>query len=261
MPDPQLHSCVEQVMEQGYDEQTAYAICNAALHNREVMDILKKHSDDRHRRSNMEVRHVRKVEFREAETDEATPQIVGYAAMFDQESEDLGGFRESLRPGAFGAALQQGRNIPALINHDPSTVFARTGNGSLSLEEDELGLRFEIDLLDDVDARRAYSKVSNGLMDSCSFAFRVAEGGDEWHDDGEGTIRRVITDIAELGDVSIVTDPAYTQTMVAARSARDILDEYLASQRALEAKRRGQRALARERLVRARRIISEVDVK
>lgn len=32
MPDPKLHACVEDVMQQGHDESSAYAICNASLY-------------------------------------------------------------------------------------------------------------------------------------------------------------------------------------------------------------------------------------
>ena len=60
------------------------------------------------------------VEVRQDE--EGRDTIVGYAAVFNTFSEDLGGFREIVRPGAFTAALSEGQDVRGLFNHDPAQI-------------------------------------------------------------------------------------------------------------------------------------------
>jgi phage head maturation protease len=43
--------------------------------------------------------------------------LMGYAATFDSISEDLGGFREIIRPGAFDATLADKPDVSARIQH------------------------------------------------------------------------------------------------------------------------------------------------
>jgi phage head maturation protease len=59
--------------------------------------------------------------------------------------------------------------------------------------------------------------IKRGDISGMSFAFRVPEGGDEWHREGPQVIREV-RDL-HLFDVSVVTFPAYPQTSVSVRSA------------------------------------------
>ena len=49
------------------------------------------------------------------ENDEKEPVIRGYAAIFDQWSEDLGGFREIIRKGTFKKTLKDGADVRALV--------------------------------------------------------------------------------------------------------------------------------------------------
>lgn len=151
-------------------------------------------------------------------------RLVGYAAVFDSLSEDLGGFREQIRAGAFSQSLEGSPDIRALWNHDDGQVLGRTRAGTLNLSEDGRGLRAEIDLPETQAGRDAATSVERGDVNQMSFAFKVRAGGQKFDEDEDGQIIRTLTDL-ELYEVSPVTFPAYEDTHVDAR-ARHRAQEY-----------------------------------
>jgi hypothetical protein len=141
------------------------------------------------------------------------PRFAGYAAVFNELSEDLGGFREKILPGAFADAIA-GDDVRALFNHDANYVLGRNRAGTLTLREDDHGLAFEIEAPDTQWARDLHVSVERGDVSQCSFGFRVMD--DTWYtEDGED--RRDLKKV-RLFDISIVTYPAYTGTEASARS-------------------------------------------
>ena len=62
---------------------------------------------------------ARFVETRDAEGDDQGYELRGYAAVFDKLSEDLGGFREVIKRGAFKPPLKNGDDVRLLVNHNP----------------------------------------------------------------------------------------------------------------------------------------------
>lgn len=162
-------------------------------------------------------------EARAVSEDGKAPRIEGYAAVFDSLSENLGGFREIIKPGAFKRALSEGQDVRLLLNHD-GLPLARTKSGTLKLEEDAKGLRFSADLdPTDPDVQRLMPKLTRGDVSQCSFAFETVS--DSW---GmvDGETRRTLLDV-NLADVSVVTYPAYAATECAKRS----LDQWQAQQK------------------------------
>lgn len=145
---------------------------------------------------------------------EGDAKIVGYAAVFNSMSEDLGGFREVIMPGAFDRALRENHDVRALVNHDPNQILGRTKSGTLALSVDERGLKAEVEPPDTQAARDALASIRRGDMDQMSFAFRTIT--DEWRKQ-DGEIVRELKDL-ELLDVSIVAYPAYPATSVSARA-------------------------------------------
>jgi len=143
------------------------------------------------------------------------PRIVGYAAVFDELSENLGGFREKIRPGAFKKTVKES-DIRALWNHDSNFVLGRTAADTLELTEDEHGLKIDITPPDTQWARDLMVSIERGDVSQMSFGFRTIR--DEWsnQDDERETIRELIE--VRLFDVSPVTFPAYPQTEVQLRS-------------------------------------------
>lgn len=158
------------------------------------------------------------VEVREAQ-DGAGMAIRGYAALFESLSENLGGFREQILPGAFGGVLEN--DVRALMNHDENLVLGRTASGTLRISQDAHGLFYEVDLPDTQAARDLMTLIKRGDVTQSSFAFSVAAGGDSWAEDDEGRIVRTITKVGRLFDVSPVTYPAYPDTTVGARGLEE----------------------------------------
>lgn len=140
-------------------------------------------------------------------------KVSGYAAVFDQAADIGGYFKEVIARGAFKEAI--GRDdVVFLINHD-GLPLARTRSGTLTLKEDDKGLRIDTVLdAEDPDVKSITGKMKRGDLDKMSFAFRATK--QEW-DETTDPPTRTITEV-ELFDVSIVTSPAYDGTSIALRS-------------------------------------------
>ncbi len=148
-------------------------------------------------------------------TEENEPlKIVGYSALFNNLSENLGGFREKIKPGAFANALKNS-DVRGLFNHDNNIIFARLGV-NLTLREDKNGLYMEATEVDTPNFRSVAADVTAGLVTGQSFSFTVE--ADEWKTDKEQGEIRTISEIKELFDVGPVVYPAYTDTSAALRS-------------------------------------------
>lgn len=150
------------------------------------------------------------------------PKLVGHAAVFNSLSEDLGGFREQIMPGAFADAIAKD-DVRALFNHDSNYVLGRNVSGTLRLSEDVRGLAIEIDLPDTQTIRDLVAApIERGDVSQMSFGFSVRPGGQDWAKNDEGQVVRSLKKV-RLFDVSPVTFPAYRQTDIAVRELRDWL--------------------------------------
>lgn len=137
--------------------------------------------------------------------------LVGYAAVFDSPSEPLP-WIEYVRRGAFAKTLNDGADVRLLIDHE-GVPLARTKSGTLALEEDERGLKVEAELDPaNPDAMRVLSAMRRGDMSQMSFAFRTIK--DAWS--GDRQVRELKE--VQLYDVSIVTFPAYEETVAELRN-------------------------------------------
>jgi len=141
-------------------------------------------------------------------------KIVGHAAVFNQLSNDLGGFREQIEPGAFAKTIREA-DVRALWNHDVNYVLGRTKNDTLRLREDERGLAFEILPPNTQWASDALVTLGRGDVDQASFGFKTVR--DRWKDGEDRSIVRALVEV-KLFDISPVTFPAYPQTSAQVRS-------------------------------------------
>lgn len=169
--------------------------------------------------------------------------MTGYAAMFNEPASGLP-FHEELAPGCFRSSLESGSDVLACVDHNPERLLGRTSSGTLKLDEDKRGLRFELQLPQTQLGRDVAEQVRRKDLQGCSFAFNVKS--DSWQTDGNQRSRRI--DDVELLDVSLCALPAYgcTNGTVSLRSdlARmtTMNDSDIAAQ--LEAARDEQRAIA-----------------
>jgi len=153
-----------------------------------------------------------------AATDDEPGIIVGYAAVFDELSENLGGFREKIRSGAFAKSIEE-NDVRALFEHDSKYVLGRNRAKTLALDEDDQGLRVQIVPPDTQWSNDLIISMQRGDITQMSFGFWMRE--EAW--DKDQNVRELID--VDLFDVSIVTYPAYPQTSVEARAIAASLSE------------------------------------
>lgn len=151
-------------------------------------------------------------------------RIDGYAAVFDAPSEDLGGFTEFVRRGAFTKTIAEA-DVRATNNHDPNFVLGRTKNSTLTMSEDIHGLRVKIVPPDTQAARDLMTQIKRGDIDQMSFMFDAVR--DEWLVQGDKIIRSLLE--VRLYDVAVVTYPAYPQTSAEVRSQVQQLRQSIAA--------------------------------
>jgi HK97 family phage prohead protease len=140
----------------------------------------------------------------------------GYVVRWDSLSEDLGGFREIIRRGAFSKVIADtSRNVIAVLDHEKRvlSVLGDTASGTLHLVEDDAGLAFLIQAGDTQAARDAAKIVGRNTI-GVSFAFIC--GKDCWSQAPDGSRIREILDVALLDEISLVVDAAYKSSEVSA---------------------------------------------
>ena len=144
--------------------------------------------------------------------------LSGYAARWDKRAK-LGNFTETIRKGAFRASLEGSTDILALSDHDPKRVLGRTRTGSLSLVEDEQGLRFDLTLPETSAGNDVLALATRGDLGGASFGFTVPKGGEAW-DGSHRELRQV-----DLKEISVVQSwPAYETGAIHVRAKTPKLD-------------------------------------
>lgn len=138
--------------------------------------------------------------------------IQGYAVVFNSESEDMG-FIEIIHPEAITEDTIKNSDIFALFNHSDDRPLARSknGDGGLSLEIDEKGLKYTFEAPNTTVGNDLLELVANGVIDKSSFAFTVPQGCDDWEVKDDKLVRHIFQ-IDRLYDVSPVLVPAYQET-------------------------------------------------
>jgi HK97 family phage prohead protease len=164
----------------------------------------------------------------------------GYAAVFDLPSEDFGGFRYVIKPGAFDKSLADKRDIRMFLNHDDNIVLGSTRAGTLRLATDERGLLATADLPDNEWGRPVADAIERGDIHTMSIGFRTIS--EQPSDDGTLVAKTEM----RLYEVSPITSwAAFPQTSASvfalAQLAEHIAAEAVALDAAIEKLSRGAR--------------------
>lgn len=183
------------------------------------------------------IRMARQVEVRAAGDDTEGRTLVGYAAVFNEDTvinSWEGQFVERLAPGAFAKTLKErGDKVKVQFDHgyDPQIGDKPLGRASV-MREDKTGLYVEVPL-----SRTSYNDdlialLNDGAIDGMSFRFSVQkETWEEPHKAGELPIRTIQE--VKLYEFGPVTFPAYEATTAGVRSR----DEFTLWRALPEAKR------------------------
>lgn len=141
--------------------------------------------------------------------------IEGYAFKYNRESKNLGGFNEVILPGSLDEADLD--DVVGLFNHRMDNILGRNTSGTLELENDEVGLKYRINVANTSVGNDVLELVKRGDVSGSSFAFSLAPEGETWEERANALPLRKIKSFQRIYDVSPVTDPAYADTSVAKR--------------------------------------------
>ena len=176
-------------------------------------------------------------EVRAEENEQHGTYITGTPIVFEQTT-DLGWCQEKISRRALeGTDL---KDVRFLIGHNTGMIpLARSRNNNenstmqLSVTEDGMDIRVDLDTENNAEARALYSAVKRGDMTGMSFMFVVDK--DSWEDIESDYPKRTVEHIKTVLEVSAVAFPAYEGTNIQAASEDHALDSARAS---LESARR-----------------------
>ena len=176
-------------------------------------------------------------EVRAEENEEHGHFLSGRPIVFGQRT-DIGWYDEIIEQGALDTTDL--KDVRFLVNHNTDMIpLARSRNNNenstmqMSVDDDGMAIRVDLDTENNADAKSLYSAVSRGDISGMSFKFTVDK--DSWDDVNTEHPTRHIRSIQSVLEVSAVTFPAYSQTSIQARCLSEALDsakESLDSERA-----------------------------
>ena len=190
----------------------------------------------------METKEIRSFDFeiRAEENEERGKFIEGRAIVYNQVT-DLGWYSESIASGALDETDL--KDVRLLINHNTDMIpLARSRNNNanstmqLSVDEEGMKIRANLDVENNTDARSLYSAIERGDISGMSFMFVV--DNDKWDDIDTDHPTRTITGIKRVMEVSAVIFPAYSRTSLEARGLAETLESAKASLESAQAEAR-----------------------
>lgn len=157
--------------------------------------------------------------------EDGTLTVSGYVNETNTHSNVLGTtkkFIEKIAKGTFSKALaNRNHDVDFLAEHDKYKILASTRNDTLELVEDERGLFMKAKIVPTTFGKDYYELIHSGILRNMSFGFRVLK--DNWKSLKPGLYERTITGL-ELIEVSVVRNPAYSSSTIAARGI-DLIED------------------------------------
>jgi len=172
--------------------------------------------------------------------------LSGRPIVFGQRT-DMGWYDEIIENGALDTTDL--KDVRFLVNHNTDMIpLARSRNNNehstmqLSIDNDGMEIRVDLDTENNADAKSLYSAVGRGDISGMSFMFVVDK--DSWDDvDTEHPVR-TIRSISNVMEVSAVTWPAYSATSIQTRGLSGALDS---AKESLESARAEKREIERRK--------------
>lgn len=149
----------------------------------------------------------------------------GYAAVFGRQSHPMafaginGGrpFREVIREGAFTRTLNSNPDVTLRFQHDMTALpLARTKSGTMTLTQDDRGLRVQALLPDNEWGRPIRDAIARGDIGGMSFRFQKVS--DSFESDASGAKVRHLHEVKLGAEVSVTDQPAYPDTIATVRA-------------------------------------------
>lgn len=186
-------------------------------------------------------------EVRAEENDEHGHFLSGRPIVFGQRT-DLGWYDEIIEPTAL--VTTDLTDVRFLVNHNTDMIpLARSRNNTpsstmqMTVDDEGMAIRVDLDTENNSDARNLYSAVGRGDLSGMSFMF--VTDADSWDDIDSDHPTRHIRSIKRVLEVSAVTFPAYSQTSITVRglssaleSAKESLDSVRAAKQEIENKKK-----------------------
>jgi hypothetical protein len=175
-----------------------------------------------------EIRHgsgqMYQPKLREAPEGKESRTIEGYAIVFGVESVLMADYwdpyREVIEKGAVTAEDLKKWDIKMTIWHNRERLLARSnkGKGTLTLTVDDKGVKYEFDAPHTPDGDTVLENVKLGNLSGSSFTYWTDEANNvSYEKNEEGVIIRHVNKISEVMEMTIASDPAFSQTTVSAR--------------------------------------------
>lgn len=175
--------------------------------------------EQRRQQTSMETRIYSMPETRAKVIDAEKRTIRGYGIVFNKESVDLRAngrvFREVIRPEAVkGLDLTR---ILSMHNHKSERLLGNTESGTMRVGVDSIGVWYEVDIPASPTGEDVLVSVQRGDTQGSSFQFDIRSDGEKWTVKDGKALREIVqfNGVYEMGPVS---DPAYPDTTIAARS-------------------------------------------
>jgi len=190
----------------------------------------------------METKEIRSFDFdiNATESEERGKYIEGRAIVYNQRA-NLGWYDEIIAQDALKDTDL--RDVRLLVNHNTDMIpLARSRNNNanstmqLIVDEKGLGIRANLDVDNNAEAKALYSAIERSDISNMSFMFVVDK--DSWDDLESDHPTRTITGIKRVLEVSAVIFPAYSATSLQARGLADALDSAKASLESAKAEAR-----------------------
>ena len=196
-------------------------------------------------------------EVRAEEDEQHGTMLTGRPIVFGQRT-DLGWYDEIIEQGALD--LTDLKDVRFLVNHNTEMIpLARSRNNNdnstmqMTVDQDGMMIRTNLDTENNADAKALYSAVARGDISGMSFMFSVDK--DSWDDVNTEHPTRHIRSISRVMEVSAVTFPAYSQTSIQARGLSDALD---GAKESLESVKAEQLEIERRRVALKAKAMMEV---